>query len=60
MDSSTIYAKIKFFCRAVPEKRNVKYVSKTHKIERKFNYNSDIIILSCIYIHALYKLFSLV
>ena len=45
MDSSTIYAKIKFFCGAVPEKRNVKYVSKTHKIERKFNYNFDIIIL---------------
>ena len=45
MDSSTIYAKIKFFCRAVREKRNVKYVSKTHKIERKFNNNFDIIII---------------
>ena len=39
MDSSTIYTKIKFFCGAVRERRNVKYVSKTHKIERKLNYN---------------------
>ena len=29
--------KIKFFCGAVPERRNVKCVSKTHKIKRKFN-----------------------
>ena len=25
-----------FACRAVPEKRNVNYVSRTHKIERKY------------------------
>ena len=31
LDSSTEYVKINFFHRAVPEKRNVKYVSKIHE-----------------------------
>ena len=31
LDSSTIFVKIKLFCGSVPEKREVKYVSKKHE-----------------------------